>query len=307
MDKLDAMWRVILGKNKKKQNKVEDIWKEYINEIETDSLDEELENPTYYLTGDKVRIPGGRTAKVTRHKDDKVDVFIESETKLDTFNVNEINLIEAIDGWTAGVTTGSQHFKSKYKHSKHDFTSHMFKQQCQHAMDEFTLLEDFKIYLSGRRGNKVKEQPTIGCYMDSGWVNSMFMVTPNCPTNDNLLTSPSNPYMYIQWPDMKGIPLMEYSQAVVWCISRLFEGHKLEIGCFGGHGRTGTLLAGILVYQGMNADEAISKVRKDHCVNAIETKVQEELIQKYCEELRKESNDGNSEDTTSGHTATNNK
>jgi len=303
MDKLDAMWRVILGKKKKKQNKSMD-WEAYLNDVDT--LDEEIQNPTYYLTGDIVRIPGNRTAKVTRHSDDEVDVFIQAETKLDTFKTSEVSLVKAIDGWESHITTGSKHLKTKYQKDKHNLTTSMFK-NCQHAMDEFALLDELKIYLSGRRGNKVTQEPTVGCYMDSGWVNSMFIVTPNCPTNDNLLTTPSYPYMYIQWPDMRDIPIMEYSQAIVWCMSRLFEGHKLEIGCHGGHGRTGTLLAGILVYQGMSASDAIKKVRTGHCEQAIETQLQEKLIQRYCEELRKESNNGtwtNSEETTSGHTPT---
>ena len=53
------------------------------------------------------------------------------------------------------------------------------------------------------------------------------------------------------------------------------------MGCFGAHGRTGTLLASILVYEGYTATDAINKVRKDYCDRAIENKKQEDLIQLY--------------------------
>ena len=84
------------------------------------------------------------------------------------------------------------------------------------------------------------------------------------------------------------ISVYDFSVSIVWCITRMMEGEKLEIGCYGSHGRTGTLLAGILVYLGATAKDAIKEVRTRHCNRAIETKGQEDLIARYEESLREQ-------------------
>jgi hypothetical protein len=48
--------------------------------------------------------------------------------------------------------------------------------------------------------------------------------------------------------------------------------------CVGGHGRTGTALASMLVADGATAEDAIKRVRAEHCGRAIETKQQEDYI-----------------------------
>jgi hypothetical protein len=53
----------------------------------------------------------------------------------------------------------------------------------------------------------------------------------------------------------------------------------------GAHGRTGTLLACLLVLQGSGAQEAIRLVRKSHCFNAIETSSQEIFVHRFYNDL----------------------
>ena len=45
--------------------------------------------------------------------------------------------------------------------------------------------------------------------------------------------------------------------------------------CIGGHGRTGTCLAALLIEDGMSAKDAIEQVRTVHCKDAVESQVQE--------------------------------
>ena len=52
----------------------------------------------------------------------------------------------------------------------------------------------------------------------------------------------------------------------------------LVIHCIGGHGRTGTALAAILIAYAIPADDAIAFVRKNHCDKAIETLRQERYL-----------------------------
>jgi protein-tyrosine phosphatase len=56
------------------------------------------------------------------------------------------------------------------------------------------------------------------------------------------------------------------------------EGRRVEIGCAGGHGRTGTTLAGLLVLQGLSARSAIRRIRRAYCEEAIESREQEAFV-----------------------------
>lgn len=48
--------------------------------------------------------------------------------------------------------------------------------------------------------------------------------------------------------------------------------------CVGGHGRTGTMLASLLIEDGVAAVDAIDHVRKNHCQSAVENKDQEDYL-----------------------------
>ena len=59
--------------------------------------------------------------------------------------------------------------------------------------------------------------------------------------------------------------------------------------CFGGHGRTGTALAAMVLVANpdLSADEAIDWVRNDHCPRAIETSTQETYLESIARERDK--------------------
>ena len=59
---------------------------------------------------------------------------------------------------------------------------------------------------------------------------------------------------------------------------------NMLIFCMGGHGRTGTAIAALLISSGWKAKTAIEWIRKNYCHEAIETKVQEW----YLEDLEEE-------------------
>ena len=65
----------------------------------------------------------------------------------------------------------------------------------------------------------------------------------------------------------------------------LRKGRSVEIGCIGAHGRTGTLLAAMLVREeGLSAKQAIAETRLRYCSHAIESQQQEHLIYKFAGE-----------------------
>jgi protein-tyrosine phosphatase len=53
---------------------------------------------------------------------------------------------------------------------------------------------------------------------------------------------------------------------------------SLLVFCEGGHGRTGTALAALLIANGFTAREAVEYIRKEYCPKAVETRVQETYL-----------------------------
>jgi len=79
----------------------------------------------------------------------------------------------------------------------------------------------------------------------------------------------------LDWPDMTAPTHVgiRFWMDLVKALPR-----KVCIACMGAHGRTGTAIAAILVADGMDGDQAIRTVRKEHCPRAIETVEQEQYI-----------------------------
>jgi protein-tyrosine phosphatase len=69
--------------------------------------------------------------------------------------------------------------------------------------------------------------------------------------------------------------------ALLGLIARADEGGAVEIGCLGGHGRTGTALACLAVLTGTPSADAVEWVRANYCREAIETDQQEALVRSF--------------------------
>ena len=265
-----------------------------------------------FLKDDPVVLPSGIEATVIQQrKDRKVLVRLEGEGgthEVKLFAPESLKILwdkmKGEDGWSpysdfnehlTGTTSNKDIFgsnpKKKYNAKGFSFNS------CQHYMHEFKLNEDSSVYLTAVRGKNLAkgiEPPTMACYLDTGWLDqAKLWFTGDAPSDEDLYDPSKTPTLWINWKDMSVIPLRELSQAVVWCLRRVKEGERLSIGCHGAHGRTGTLLACLLVHEGTTATEAISRVRKDYCNRAIETKGQEDLIVKYDNALNEQTETGN--------------
>ena len=85
--------------------------------------------------------------------------------------------------------------------------------------------------------------------------------------------------IYVRWPDF-GIIGQDRLRRLTGIIHRaLRDGITVEIGCIGAHGRTGTLLAALLVtIEKDSAAEAIRHVWDSYCEDAIETRGQQRMI-----------------------------
>ncbi len=102
--------------------------------------------------------------------------------------------------------------------------------------------------------------PDYGLYLDRRW-------------------EPPWSHDHLDWPDF-GVP--GDSAQVVAALRSLRErargGERVEVGCLGGHGRTGTALACLAVLGGHPAGEAVAWVRANYCSKAVETPEQEAFV-----------------------------
>lgn len=100
----------------------------------------------------------------------------------------------------------------------------------------------------------------FGLYMDARW-------------------APSWPADLIEWEDF-GLPADPERAAgqIRAAFARARAGERVEVGCAGGLGRTGTVLACMAALAGVPAGDAVAWVRENYDARAVETAEQEEWV-----------------------------
>ena len=85
-------------------------------------------------------------------------------------------------------------------------------------------------------------------------------------------------FRWVQWADY-GLPSdpLALREALVDAWERA-ERERVEVGCMGGRGRTGTALACIAVLDGVPADQAVEYVRRHYHPDAVETEEQRQFV-----------------------------
>ena len=86
---------------------------------------------------------------------------------------------------------------------------------------------------------------------------------------------------WVRWPDF-GVPLdpVDARAALREAWTRC-EAERVEVGCRGGIGRTGTALACLAVLDGLDAGRAITYVRRHHHRRAVETPWQRRWVTSF--------------------------
>ena len=155
---------------------------------------------------------------------------------------------------------------------------------CHHHMTPFTFegLDDtYTIYLTGSSAIKttpsITELPTVGIYLDDGWLQGRLATNTGIEVD---LAAPAA--LYIGWPDFGVVELHMLAEAIEWTLPYLHNKSSImEIACMGGHGRTGTFVAALMIREGWAATDAIAYIRSGYCTKAIESKGQEDLLTAY--------------------------
>lgn len=103
-------------------------------------------------------------------------------------------------------------------------------------------------------------QPDYGLYLDSRW-------------------RPPWACDHVDWPDF-GLPgdPVRLLAALESLLERARADEQVEVGCLGGHGRTGTALACLAILAGQQAATAVDWVRAAYCPLAVETAQQEAFV-----------------------------
>jgi len=109
--------------------------------------------------------------------------------------------------------------------------------------------------------------PDWAVYLDERWIG------------DSEVTWP---HRIIDWPDM-GLPIneTEFFEVVVDIHERAKKSELVEIACYGGIGRTGTVLGCLAISAGVRPSSAVDWVREHYDARAVETDEQSELIQRF--------------------------
>lgn len=88
----------------------------------------------------------------------------------------------------------------------------------------------------------------------------------------------------LEWPDF-GVPASQADadQAITMAFRMAREGKHVEIGCLGGVGRTGTVLACMAVLAGIRGDQAVEWVKEAYSPYAVEEDEQETWVLGFAE------------------------
>lgn len=143
-------------------------------------------------------------------------------------------------------------------------STYQYVAKCRHYGQEVVFPNGVKVWCSSHftRTKEDEPLPDFGFYLDGIW-------KPQCLA------------FYVPWADM-GLPQLSYKRVAegMEAIYTMAEkGNIVEIGCIGGHGRTGTVLACLAVIAGVPALEAVEWVHENYCPEAIESYRQEWFVE----------------------------
>jgi hypothetical protein len=99
--------------------------------------------------------------------------------------------------------------------------------------------------------------------------------------------TPAWPAELIDWPDYS-LPrdAEQAARQIIVAFRRAQAGEHVEIGCLGGLGRTGTVLACMAVLAGVPASDAVTWVRRAYNPRAVETPEQEGWVIWFADRVR---------------------
>ena len=152
-----------------------------------------------------------------------------------------------------------------------------FKGGCRHWRTEVKIGE-YTILASGLMDRPAKglpgpkPWPDAAVYLDRSWLSHLGGIVS---AGIDAPIEPWWPFIIADWTDQGALNADYYAALVDRIIGMLEAGQRVEIACQGGHGRTGTLIAGVLAkVEGLGAQAAIDSLRKRYCGHVVESHAQ---------------------------------
>lgn len=172
----------------------------------------------------------------------------------DTYRPEDSALLQtALKRSGAGASTGGTTWTPKVR-------------TCRHNMTQVTLPDGTVVHASGAVDVRKRRLygPTWAVYLCSSW------------TPDSLA-------LFVPWQDY-GTPNVDWNTVrniMTDFYRRAQDGETVEVGCMGGHGRTGTFLACLVALADptFTAQQAIAYVRKHYCPKAVEDRSQVRFVE----------------------------
>ena len=174
----------------------------------------------------------------------------------------EMDTYKDSDSWDTADDSG-------YGYKGTSSKPHVPYEKCAHSHPALEIEPDFTVY-GGAAASPVKKDCDIYVALDYGggeiksypW-NTGGPVIVNFPITD--MQAPKD--------------AVEFKKMIVWLKAQGQAGKKIHVGCIGGHGRTGTVLAALVKEVTGNVD-AIAYVRKNYCAKAVESDSQVRFLAK---------------------------
>jgi hypothetical protein len=93
--------------------------------------------------------------------------------------------------------------------------------------------------------------PDVGFYLDRSWSAAVLVCSPGFRPPFAQRPKGARSWSIRGRTSVLHETPRKFLRALRWLLGQASEGRRVEIGCAGGHGRTGTTLAGLFVLQGL--------------------------------------------------------
>lgn len=123
-----------------------------------------------------------------------------------------------------------------------------------------------------------QSEADFNVFLSERWLMNNDIFT-NFRSKINGTSHDDNNIIYVQWPDMEVIEKEIFKKLISYIVTLSAKGYLIGIACHGGHGRTGTVLAGLAMrLEKRSSQEAIEEIRKRYCDRAVESLEQCNLL-----------------------------
>ena len=176
--------------------------------------------------------------------------------------------------------------------------------KCSHFRQKIELQDGLHCYASASRDQPKDWRddrdnapgaftPDLGIYFHTyGWEPrgmARAAITPYgmdnpFPDTEGAGTPLARPMLLVEWHDYSE-PEEIWLEVAQYALEQIQAGKNVDFGCFGGHGRTGTALATILILQGVTVGLAMKNIRDQYCEEAIESQSQVDWLAKLSDDL----------------------